>query len=28
VDEWTSIPNFFSGGRRKLNDVVVPHVLI
>jgi hypothetical protein len=26
--EWTSIPNFFSGARRKLNDVVPPHVLI
>ena len=26
--EWTSIPNFFGGRSRKLNDVVLPHVLI
>ncbi len=26
--EWTSIPNFFSCGRRKLNDVILRHVLI
>ena len=26
--QWTSFPDLFSGGRRKLNDVVVPHDLI